>query len=70
MTGYPANMAAHGPLRDKRDVALVKARKALRGINTFAWSAMTADCEAARKEGMRRITACRDALADIDELLK
>ena len=42
-------------------------REALDGINTFAWSAMIADCEETRLECGRRINACRAALADEKE---
>lgn len=38
-------------------------REALEGIDTFAWSACMANCEEAREEAMRRITACRNALS-------
>lgn len=56
------------PPRDRKDAALTIAIKALRGIDTFAWSSMQADCAASMREGNRRIEACRKALADIAEL--
>lgn len=40
--------------RSERDML-----KALRLFDNFAWTAVTADCEASRKELNRRIAVCR-----------
>lgn len=51
----------------KANAALISAAPemadALALIDEFAWSSIGADCEEAREELMRRITACREALA-------
>jgi hypothetical protein len=56
-----ADAAAQAMARhcDKR---IERARKALRLIDTFAWSAITADSAQSRKELQRRIDICRETL--------
>lgn len=59
-----ADMAAKEMARhcDKR---IRRARAALRLIDTFAWSAVKADCPASHKELSRRIAKCREALSEL-----
>lgn len=52
-------------LRVVRAEAVVEAA---RGINTFAWASMTADCNEARDEGNRRLAALKDTTAALDRL--
>lgn len=47
------------------DARIKKARKALSLIETFAWSAITADCPQSKMELMRRINVCRDVLKEL-----
>ena len=63
-TAKLADMAAREMARHC-DARIDKARKALRLIDNFAWTAVTADCEASRKELQRRIDFCRQTLRDL-----
>ena len=63
-TAQRAHIAAKEMARhcDKRVAA---ARKALRLIDTFAWSMVHTDTPQADKELMRRVNACRETLKNL-----